>query len=158
MRTYKLERKEETSRDHPFTRSVTPLPMQSVNKIILVGKVAVAPELRQTSKGTTVATFPLATERDFTSNGERKKVTDFHRIVAWGELGEMCGKYLEKGKAVYVEGMLINRAYEKGGERRYLTEIRADEVNTLSYKRVDDAERIVIRPIDAGENVNASDT
>jgi len=79
--------------------------MQSVNKIILVGKVAMEPKIRQTSKGTTVATFPLATERDFTSNGERKKVTDFHRIVARGELAEMCGKYLEKGKAVYVEGM-----------------------------------------------------
>ena len=131
--------------------------MQSVNKIILVGKVAVAPEVRQTSKGTTVATFPLATERDFTSNGERKKVTDFHRIVAWGELGEMCGKYLEKGKAVYVEGMITNRAYEKDGERRFVTEIRADEVNMLSYKKVEDAERIVIRPIDRGEDVNASD-
>lgn len=89
--------------------------MQSVNKIILVGKVAAAPEVRQTSKGTTIATFPLATERDFTSNGERKRVTDFHHVVAWGELGEMCGKYLEKGKAAYVEGMIINRAYETGG-------------------------------------------
>lgn len=118
--------------------------MRSVNKIILVGNVAADPEVRQTAKGTTVATFPLATSRDFTSNGEKKKVTDFHRVVAWSKLGEICGKYLEKGKAVYVEGMVINRAYEKDGERRYVTEIRADEVNMLSYKKTNEKEQIVI--------------
>ena len=128
--------------------------MRSVNKIILVGNVAADPEVRQTSKGTTVATFPVATERDFTSNGERKKVTDFHRIVAWGKLGEICGNYLEKGKAIYVEGMVINRAYEKDGERRYLTEIRADEVNMLSYKKSKDTERTVLAPMDADDSAD----
>jgi single-strand DNA-binding protein len=125
--------------------------MRSVNKIILVGQVAADPEVRQTAKGTTVATFPVVTERDFTSNGELKKVTDFHRVVAWGNLGDICGKYLEKGKAVYVEGMLLNRAYEKDGERRYITEIRADEINMLSYKKRHDdrGESVGIHPVDA---------
>jgi single-strand DNA-binding protein len=123
--------------------------MRSVNKLILVGNLAADPEVRQTAKGTTVATFPVATNRDFTSNGEKKKVTDFHRVVAWGKLGEICGKYLEKGKAVYIEGMVINRAYEKEGERRYVTEIRADEVNMLSFKKDRDREQITIAAPDA---------
>jgi single-strand DNA-binding protein len=118
--------------------------MRSVNKIILVGTVALDPEVRQDKKGTDVATFPIATHRDFTSNNEKKRVTDFHRVVAWGTLAEMCGNYLEKGKAVYVEGMVINRAYEVDGERRYLTEIRADAINMLSYKKNNDKEQIVI--------------
>lgn len=118
--------------------------MRSVNKIILVGTVALDPEVRQTKRGTTVATFPVATSRDFTSNGDKKRVTDFHRVVARGKLGEICGKHLEKGKAVYVEGMVLNRAYEHNGERRYRTEIRADEINMLSYKKNKDQEQIVI--------------
>ena len=123
--------------------------MRSVNKIILVGNLAADPEVRQTQKGTTVATFPVATSRDFTSNGELKKVTDFHRVVAWGKLGETCGRYLEKGKAVYIEGMVLNRAYEKDGERKYVTEIRADEVNMLSFKKTREREDVVLTPPDA---------
>lgn len=123
--------------------------MRSVNKIILVGNLAADPEVRQTAKGTTVATFPVATSRDFTSNGEKKKVTDFHRVVAWGKLGEICGKFLEKGKAVYIEGMVLNRAFEKEGERRYVTEIRADEVNMLSFKKDREREQVTISAPDA---------
>ena len=123
--------------------------MNSVNKIILVGNLAADPEVRQTSKGVTVATFPVATNRDFTSNGEKKKVTDFHRVVAWGELAEMCGKYLEKNQAVYVEGLVLNRAYEKDGERRYVTEIRADEVNMLSFKGDREQKQVTLHPVDS---------
>jgi single-strand DNA-binding protein len=123
--------------------------MRSVNKIILVGNLAADPEVRQTKKGTTVATFAVATNRDFTSNGEKKKVTDFHRVVAWAKLGEICGQYLEKGKAVYIEGMVLNRAYEKEGERRYVTEIRADEVHMLSFKKDRQGEQVTIAAPDA---------
>jgi single-strand DNA-binding protein len=123
--------------------------MRSVNKIILVGNLAADPEVRQTQKGTTVATFPVATSRDFTSNGEAKKVTDFHRVVAWGKLGETCARYLEKGKAVYIEGMVLNRAYEHAGERKYVTEIRADEVNMLSFKKTREREDVVLTAPDA---------
>jgi single-strand DNA-binding protein len=124
--------------------------MRSVNKIVLVGTLAADPEVRQSQKGTTITTFPVATNRDFTSNGEKKKVTDFHRVVAWGKLGDICGKYLEQGKAVYVEGMVLNRAYEKDGERKYVTEIRADEVNMLSYKKDKDRrEQVMLTAPDA---------
>lgn len=123
--------------------------MRSVNKIILVGTLAADPEVRQTQKGTTVATFPVATNRDFTSDNEKKPVTDFHRVIAWAKLGDICGKYLEKGKAVYVEGMVLNRAYEKDGERRYLTEIRADAIYMLSYKTNNNKEQVVISAPDA---------
>lgn len=124
--------------------------MRSVNKIVLVGTLAADPEVRQTQRGTTITTFPVATNRDFTSNGEKKKVTDFHRVVAWAKLGEICGKYLEKGKAVYVEGMVLNRAYEKDGARKYVTEIRADEVNMLSYKKDKDRrEHVMLTAPDA---------
>jgi len=123
--------------------------MRSVNKIILVGNLAADPEVRQTTKGTTVATFAVATNRDVTSNNEKKKITDFHRVVAWGKLGEICGKYLEKGKAVYVEGMVLNRPYMKEGERCFITEIRADEVNMLSFKKDRDREQISLSAPDA---------
>jgi single-strand DNA-binding protein len=118
--------------------------MRSVNKIILVGNLAADPEVRRTKKGTSVAIFSVATNRDFTSDGEKKKVTDFHRVVAWGKLADICCKYLEKGKAVYVEGMVLNRAYESEGKRCYVTEIRADEVNMLTFKKDRKREQVTI--------------
>jgi single-strand DNA-binding protein len=107
--------------------------MRSVNKVILVGHVAADPESSETKTGIRV-TFPIATYREYTSDGERKEVTDYHKVVAWGKLGEICANYLSKGRGVYVEGTLLVRAYEKEGERRYITEIRADEVNMLTWK------------------------
>jgi len=131
--------------------------MKSVNKAILVGNLAADPEVRQTSKGVTVATFPVATNRDFTSNGEKKKVTDFHRVVAWGELAEICAKNLEKGQVVYIEGLILNRAYEKDGERRYVTEIRADEVEWLKFKRSNGRWQAPIRPFHDKSESNSED-
>ena len=123
--------------------------MHSVNKVILVGNVAADPELRATPKGMKIATFPVATDRDVTSDGEEKKVTDFHRVVAWGALAEICAEHLEKGKAVYVEGSIMNRPYEKDGERRFVTEIRAVEIHMLSFKKRGDVEKIALAAPDA---------
>ena len=109
--------------------------MRSVNKVILVGHVAADPEQTETKTGRIRVTFPLATHRDTTSDGVQKEVTDYHRIVAWGTLGEICNKYLGKGQGVYVEGTIVNRAYEKDGDRKYVTEIRAEEVNMLTWKK-----------------------
>ena len=111
--------------------------MRSVNKVILVGHLADDPEQSTTKAGRARVTFPIATHRDTTSEGAKKEVTDYHRVVSWGKLGEICGKYLSKGQGVYVEGMILNRAYEKDGQRRYVTEIRADEVNMLTWKKKD---------------------
>lgn len=73
--------------------------------------------------------------RDTTSDGAKKEVTDYHRVVTWDRLAEICQRYLSKGQGVYVEGMLLNRAYERDGMRRYVTEVRADEVNMLTWKK-----------------------
>jgi single-strand DNA-binding protein len=109
-------------------------PMRSVNKVILVGYLAADPESVTTANGVRTA-FPVATHREFTSEGAKKDVTDYHRVVAWGDLGDICAKFLAKGQGIYVEGTLLNRAYEKDGERKYVTEIRADEINMLTYKK-----------------------
>lgn len=121
--------------------------MRSVNKVILVGHVAADPESLEVKAGTTRVTFPIATHREYTSDGERKEVTDYHKVVAWGKLGEICASYLSKGQGVYVEGTLLNRAYEKDGERKYITEIRADEVNMLSWKKKGGVEKVSLDSI-----------
>jgi single-strand DNA-binding protein len=118
--------------------------MQSVNKVILVGHVAADPEQSHTKSGRTRVTFPIATHRDTTSEGAKKEVTDYHRVVTWGKLAEVCSKYLAKGQGLYVEGMILNRAYEKDGQRRYVTEIRADEVNMLTWKKKDGVTKVTL--------------
>ena len=118
--------------------------MRSVNKIILVGHLAADPEVRELKGGASMATFPIATHRETASDGTKKEVTDYHRVVAWGKLAEICGKYLAKGQGVYVEGTLLNRAYEKDGQRRYITEIRADEVNMLIYKKKGGVDKVTL--------------
>lgn len=118
--------------------------MRSVNKIILIGHLAADPEQSTTKTGRARVTFPIATHRDITSEGAKKEVTDYHRIVAWGKLGEICATYLSRGQGVYVEGMILNRAYEKDGQRRYVTEIRADEVNLLTWKRRDGVTKVTL--------------
>ena len=111
--------------------------MRNVNKVTLVGHVAADPEECELKSGKVRMTFPIATHRDATSDDAPKEVTDYHRVVTWGKLGEICAKYLSKGQSVYVEGTLLNRACEKDGERTYVTEIRAEEVNMLTWKRKD---------------------
>ncbi len=111
--------------------------MRSVNKVILVGHLAADPETTPTKSGRPRVTFPLATHRDHTSEGVKKDVTDYHRVVAWGKLGEICTTCLTKGTGLYVEGHLLNRAFEVDGERRYVTEVRADVVNVLTWKKKD---------------------
>ncbi|MEO8380313.1 MAG: single-stranded DNA-binding protein [Acidobacteriota bacterium] len=122
--------------------------MQSVNRVIIVGYLAADPEQTVTKSGKARVTFPLATHRDTTSEGARKEVTDYHRVVTWGKLGEICATYLAKGQGVYVEGMLLNRAYEKDGQRRYVTEVRADEVNMLTWKKREGVTKVTLTPPD----------
>jgi len=105
----------------------------SVNKVILVGNLGKDPELRYTPSGTAVATFSLATsERYKDRNGEQQEKTEWHNIVAWRNLAEICGKYLHKGKQVYIEGKIQTRSYEdRDGNRRYMTEVVADQMQML---------------------------
>ena len=99
--------------------------MASVNKVILLGNLGADPELRYTNSGTAVANFRIATnERWNDKNGEAQERTEWHNIVAWGKLAEICGKYLKKGRTVYIEGRLQTRSWEdQSGNKRYTTEI-----------------------------------
>lgn len=106
----------------------------SVNKVILVGNLGKDPELRYTPSGTAVCTFSLATtERFKNKQGEQQEKTEWHNIVVWAGLAEICGKYLTKGKQVYIEGRIQNRSYDdRDGNKRYITEIVANEMQMLS--------------------------
>ena len=105
----------------------------SVNKVILVGNLGKDPELRYTPAGVAVATFSLATsERYKDRNGEMQEKTEWHNVVAWRQLAEICGKFLHKGKQVYIEGKIQTRSYDdKDGNKRYITEIVADQMQML---------------------------
>jgi single-strand DNA-binding protein len=99
--------------------------MASVNKVILVGNVGRDPELRYTQGGQPVASFSIATNERFKDkDGNWKDRTEWHRIVAWGRLAEICGEYLRKGRQVFVEGRIQTRDWEdKEGNKRQTTEI-----------------------------------
>jgi single-strand DNA-binding protein len=106
----------------------------SVNKAIVVGNLGKDVEMRFLNDGKAVANFSVATSEKWEKDGQKKERTEWHRIVAWGKLGELCGQYLSKGSKCYVEGKLQTREYEKDGVKRYSTEIVASEVMFLSEK------------------------
>lgn len=108
--------------------------MAGVNKAIIIGRLGKDPETRHFSDGSPVCNFSVATSETWTDKqtGEKKEKTEWHRIVAFRKLAEICGKYLEKGKQVYIEGKLQTRDWEsKSGEKHYITEIVADQVQFL---------------------------
>lgn len=105
-----------------------------VNKVILIGNLGADPEMRYTQNGTPVATFSLATtERRKGQDGQVQEMTEWHRIVAWQRLAEICGEYLSKGSKVYVEGRIQTRKWkDQSGVDRYTTEIVARDMKMLS--------------------------
>jgi single-strand DNA-binding protein len=108
--------------------------MAGVNKVILVGRLGRDPEVRYTADGTAVANFTMATSKEWKDKqtGEKKERTEWHKVVAWRKLGEICGEYLSKGKQVYIEGSLQTREWQdKDGNRRWTTEIVADQMQML---------------------------
>lgn len=107
--------------------------MAGVNKVILVGNLGRDPEVRYTKSGQAVASFSLATSEKWTGkDGNKEEKTEWHRIVAWGKLGEICGEYLSKGKQVYIEGRLQTREWEDNdGNKKQTTEIVANNMTML---------------------------
>ncbi len=102
--------------------------MAGVNKVILVGRLGADPEVRYTPSGVAVANFSIATSEEWKdkNTGEKKEQTEWHRIVVWRRLAEICGEYLHKGSQVYIEGRLQTRSWEdKDGNKRWTTEILA---------------------------------
>jgi single-strand DNA-binding protein len=105
----------------------------SLNRATIIGNLTRDPESRATPSGQTVATFSVATNRAWTNQaGERQEKSEFHNVVAWGKLADIVGKYLAKGRRVYVEGRLQTREWQgQDGVKRYRTEIVADNVIML---------------------------
>ena len=105
-----------------------------VNKAIIIGNLGADPEIRYTQSGTQVATFSVATtERWKGQDGQMQENTEWHRIVAWGRLAEICGEYLNKGSKVYIEGRIQTRKWQdQDGNDKYTTEIVAREMKMLS--------------------------
>lgn len=108
--------------------------MAGINKVIIVGNLGRDPEVSYMPSGAAVAKFSVATSESWKdkATGEKRERTEWHRIVAFDKLGEICGKYLSKGRQVYVEGKLQTRSYEdKEGVKRFTTEIVAQDVQFL---------------------------
>lgn len=105
----------------------------SVNKVIVLGRLGSEPELRYTPSGAAVANFSVATSDNWTDkSGEKQEKTEWHRIVVWGKLGELCHQYLSKGRQAYIEGKLQTRSWEdKDGVKKYTTEILANTVQFI---------------------------
>ncbi|MFQ5428262.1 MAG: single-stranded DNA-binding protein [Thermodesulfobacteriota bacterium] len=109
--------------------------MAGVNKVILLGNLGADPEVRYLPSGVAVANFSLATTETYTKDGEKVTKTEWHKIVAFRRLGEICGEFLSKGKQVYIEGKIQYRDWEdKDGNKRYSTEIVADTMQMLGSK------------------------
>lgn len=114
---------------------------RSLNKVLLIGNLTRDPELRYTPQGTPVCTFGLATNRSWQpTNGERQEETEFHRIVAWNKLAELCSELLFKGRKVYVEGRLQTRSWtDAQGQERTTVEIVIENMIVLDSKRKEGA-------------------
>lgn len=109
---------------------------RGLNKAILIGRLGKDPEIRYTQDGKAVANFTVATNEEWRdkNTGEKKERTEWHRVVAFGKLGEICGEYLSKGRLVYIEGRLQTRSYEQDGVTKYTTEIVANDMQMLEAK------------------------
>jgi single-strand DNA-binding protein len=110
--------------------------MRSVNKVILIGNLTRNPEMRQTSNGQTVTTFCIATNREWvTKDGGKHGLAEYHDIVAWAKLAEICSKYLKKGKLVYIEGYLKTRSWDTPeGVKKFRTEVVAQDMIMLEKR------------------------
>lgn len=115
--------------------------MASVNKVILVGNTGRDPELRYAPNGGAVCNFPIATTTEWKdkATGEKKKETEWHRIVTYNKLAEIAGEYLKKGREVYIEGRLKTRKWQdkETGADRYSTEIIADQMQMLGPRNTE---------------------
>jgi single-strand DNA-binding protein len=108
--------------------------MSGINKAIILGRLGKDPEVRYTPDGTAIANFTVATSEEWKdkNTGEKREKTEWHRIVAFRRLGEICGEYLAKGRQVYIEGRIQTRDWEdRDGNKRYTTEIVASQMQML---------------------------
>jgi len=109
---------------------------RNLNKVMLIGNLTRDPEVRYTPQNTAVASFVIATNREWKVEGETKQVADFHNVVAWNKLAEICGQLLTKGTKVYVEGRLQTRTWDdaNSGTKKYKTEVVVEDMIVLTPK------------------------
>ena len=109
---------------------------RSLNKVMLIGNLTRDPEMRYTPQGTAVCTFGLATNRQWTTeSGEKKEDAEFHNLVAWNKLAEICAQLLKKGRKVFVEGRLSTRSWQgQDGTQKQRTEIVISDMVILDKK------------------------
>lgn len=107
-----------------------------LNRVTLIGRLTQDPEVKTTPSGQTVASFTVATSFSWKdTQGQKQERSEFHNIIAWRKLGEICGQYLQKGKQIYLEGRLQTRSWDgKDGVKRYKTEVIADNMIMLGSK------------------------
>lgn len=110
---------------------------RSLNRVQLIGNLTRDPELRYTPNGTAVCSFGIATNRNWTTpSGEKKDEAEFHNIVAWSKLAELCSQFLVKGGKVFVEGRLATRSWQaQDGAQRTRTEIVISDMILLGEKK-----------------------
>ncbi|MFZ7145677.1 MAG: single-stranded DNA-binding protein [Bacteroidota bacterium] len=115
--------------------------MSGVNKVILVGHVGKDPEVKYLEGGVALARFPLATSESYKNKeGQKIETTEWHNIVLWRGLAEIVEKYVRKGKMVYIEGKIKTRQYGDENNKKYITEIVAEEMTMLGGPRTDNPE------------------
>ena len=109
---------------------------RNLNKVQLIGNLTRDPEVRYTPQNTAVASFVIATNREWTADGETKQVADFHNVVAWNKLAEICGQLLSKGTKVYIEGRLQTRSWDDAASstKKYKTEVVVEDMIVLTPK------------------------
>lgn len=110
---------------------------RSLNLVQLIGNLTRDPEIRYTANGTAVVTFGIATNKSWKDEaGEQKELTEFHNIVAWGKIAEICSQLLAKGMKIYIQGSLTTRSWqdEASGVTKYRTEVRVDDMILLDSK------------------------
>jgi len=113
----------------------------TVNRVILVGRLGKDPEIRSLPSGTSVTKFSIATDEKFTDkSGQKQERTEWHNIVAWGKLAEICGQYLRKGKLVYIDGSIRTESWDdkETGVKKYRTDIVAKDMQMLDKKSDDE--------------------
>ncbi len=108
--------------------------MAGVNKVILVGHLGGDPEMKYGSSGAAFTTFTMATSDSWVKDGQREERTEWHRVIAFGKLAEICAKWLHKGKQIYLEGRIQTRSWEQDGVKRWTTEIVAGTMQMLGSK------------------------
>jgi len=131
--------------------------MRSINKVILIGNLTRDPELRQTPNGQNVVTFGVATNREWVTRDDRRQsMSEYHDLVAWANLAEICNKYLKKGKLVYVEGYLKTRSWDTPeGIRKFKTEIVVQDMIMLDKRQAEEGAEYIPQEEPVANNSHA---